>query len=152
MSDRSVVHDTFVIERTLKAAPKAVFEAFADPAKKAKWFGAPDNGDAKLDLDFRVGGREFNRGGEPGGAVYTYEAVYRDIVDNERIVTTYEMALDGARISVSLATTELLPDGRGTRLIYTESGAYLDSLDEPGAREHGTNELLDALVRFVDAS
>jgi uncharacterized protein YndB with AHSA1/START domain len=152
MSDRSVVHDTFVIERTLNAAPKVVFDAFADPAKKAKWFGAPDNGDAKLDLDFRVGGREFNRGGEPGGAVYTYEAVYRDIVEGERIVTTYEMTLDGARISVSLATTEFLPDGAGTRLIYTETGAYLDGLDEPAARQHGTNEMLDSLVRYIDES
>jgi uncharacterized protein YndB with AHSA1/START domain len=152
MSDRSVVHDTFMIERTLEAAPKVVFEAFADPAKKAKWFGAPDNGDAKLDLDFRIGGREFNSGGEPGGAVYTYESVYRDIVDGERIVTTYEMGLDGARISVSLATTEFLPDGDGTRLIYTEAGAYLDGLDDPAARKHGTNELIDALVRFVDGS
>ena len=152
MSDRSVVHDTFVVERTLKAAPKTVFEAFADPVKKAKWFGAPDNGDAALDLDFTVGGREFSSGGEPGGAVYTYEAVYRDIVENERIVTTYEMAMDGTRISVSLATTEFLPNGDGTTLIYTEHGAYLDGLDTPDAREHGTNELFDALVRYVAIS
>jgi uncharacterized protein YndB with AHSA1/START domain len=150
MTERSVVHDSFVIERTLGSAPAVVFDAFADPAKKAKWFGAPDNGDAALDLDFRVGGREFNRGGEPGGAVYTYEAVYRDIVPGERIVTTYEMAMDGARISVSLATTEFIPEGAGTKLIYTEHGAYLDGHDTPQAREHGTNELLDALVTYVD--
>lgn len=152
MSDRSVIHDSFVIERTLAAAPNVVFDAFADPAKKVKWFGAPDSGDAALDLDFTVGGREFNRGGEPGGAVYIYEAVYRDIVPGERIVTTYEMAMDGARISVSLATTEFLSEGSGTRLIYTEHGAYLDGYDNPQARQHGTNELLDALVTYVDKS
>jgi uncharacterized protein YndB with AHSA1/START domain len=152
MAERSVVHDTFVIERSLGASPKTVFDAFADPAKKAQWFGAPDNGDAVLDLDFTVGGREFNSGGEPGGAVYTYEAVYRDIVENERIVTTYEMSMDGARISVSLASTEFLPEGEGTKLIYTEQGAYLDGLDVPRAREHGTNELFDALSRYLENS
>jgi uncharacterized protein YndB with AHSA1/START domain len=150
MTERSVVHDSFVIERDLKAAPKAVFDAFADPAKKVKWFGAPDNGNAALDIDFRVGGREFNSGGEPGGAVYTFEAIYRDIVENERIVTTYEMAMDGARISVSLATTEFVASGSGTKLIYTEHGVYLDGYDNPQDRQHGTNELLDGLVNYVD--
>jgi uncharacterized protein YndB with AHSA1/START domain len=150
MTDRTVVHDTFVIERQLKAAPKTVFDAFADPVKKARWFGAPDNGDAALDVDFRVGGREFNSGGEPGGAVYTFEAVYRDIVENERIVTTYEMAMDGVRISVSLTSTEFVASGSGTKLIYTEHGVYLDGYDTPGARQHGTSELLDGLVKYVD--
>jgi uncharacterized protein YndB with AHSA1/START domain len=150
MSNRSVVHDTFVIERVLASAPAVVFAAFADPLKKAKWFGAPDNGDAALDMNFKVGGTEFNRGGAPGGAVYTYEAVYRDIVENQRIVTTYEMAMDGERISVSLATTEFLAEGTGTKLIYTEHGAFLDGLDLPEFRQHGTNELFDALVGYLE--
>jgi uncharacterized protein YndB with AHSA1/START domain len=150
MTKRSLTHDTFVIERKLAAAPAVVFDAFADPAKKARWFGAPDNGDTALELDFRVGGREFNRGGPPGGPVYTFEAVYRDIVPDVRIVTTYEMAMDGTRISVSLSSVEFLPDGDGTRLVYTEHGAYLDGHDTPQARQHGTNELLDGLVAWLD--
>ena len=42
------------------------------------------------ELDFRVGGREVNRGGPPGGPVWTYTAEFRDIVVNERIVLTTE--------------------------------------------------------------
>jgi uncharacterized protein YndB with AHSA1/START domain len=151
MTDRRVVHDTFVIERRLRVAPAVVFDAYADPVKKAKWFGAPGE-EAVLDVDFRVGGREFNRGGPPGGAVYTFEAIYRDIVADERIITTYEMTMDGRRISESVSTTEFLADGSGTRLIYTEQGVYLDGLDTPQSREHGTNELLDALVTYVENS
>jgi len=44
---------------------------------------------------------------------------------------SYEMHIDQARISVSLATTELRSERTGTRLIYTEQGAYLDGLDKP---------------------
>ena len=57
------------------------------------------------------------------------------------------MYSDEVRISVSLGAVELTPDGSGTRLTYTDHGAYLDGLDTPEEREHGTNELFDALGR-----
>ena len=41
------------------------------------------------------------------------------------------MHLDDTRISVSLATVELKPAGKGTRLIFTEQGAFLDGYDDP---------------------
>ena len=46
---------------------------------------------------------------------------------------------------MSLATVELRPAGAGTRLIYTEQGAFLDGHDKPQYREEGTGGLLDAL-------
>jgi uncharacterized protein YndB with AHSA1/START domain len=145
MSERSVTHGTFVLERTYDASPARVFAAWANPAAKARWFGSPDEGGAKYELDFRVGGREVNRGGPPGGPVYTYDAHYQDIVPNLRIIYTYDMHLNQTRISVSLATVEFKPAGAGTRLILTEYGAFLDGHDTPAQREHGTGELLDAL-------
>jgi uncharacterized protein YndB with AHSA1/START domain len=146
VTSRSVTHNTFVLTREYPATPARVFAAFADPAAKAKWFGAPtEAGQPELELDFRVGGREINRGGPPQGPIYTFEAVYQDIVADERIVTTYFMLMGDQRISVSLATVELQASDGGTRLVYTEQGAYLDGYDTPDAREHGTRELLDAL-------
>jgi uncharacterized protein YndB with AHSA1/START domain len=149
---RTVVHDTFVIDRTYDASPARVFTAFADPSAKVRWFGAPDDKDTPHEIDFRVGGREVLKGNAPdGGPMFTYEALYQDIVDNERIVYSYEMTMDGRRISVSVATVEFLDDGTGTRLILTEQGAYLDGLDTRETREQGTKELLDALGRYVDS-
>ncbi|MDQ3702622.1 MAG: SRPBCC domain-containing protein, partial [Chloroflexota bacterium] len=86
-----------------------------------------------------------NRGGPRGGPVHAYEAYYQDIVPGERIVLTYVMHLDGTRISVSLATIEFRSAGAGTRLTFTEQGAFLDGQDAPAQREQGTAELLDAL-------
>lgn len=145
MSERTIIHGTFVVERTYGASPTRVFAAWANPAVKAQWFGGSSTGDPTYTLDFHVGGREVNRGGPPGGPVYTYEARYQDIVPNRRIVYTYDMHLEQTRISVSLATVEFEPLGAGTKLIFTEHGAFLDGHDTPAQREHGTGELLDAL-------
>jgi uncharacterized protein YndB with AHSA1/START domain len=77
--------------------------------------------------------------------MFTYRATVQDIVTNQRIVSTYEMAMDGKRISVSVATVEVTPEGSGTRLTLTEQDAFLDGLDNVEAREQGTRELLDNL-------
>jgi uncharacterized protein YndB with AHSA1/START domain len=149
MTERSVTHATFVIERTFDSPPARVFAAWSDPAAKAQWFRGPDeDANTAFSLDFRVGGRESNRA-EAGGHVYGFEALYQDIVPNERIIYTYEMEMDEQRISVSVATIEFTPQAEGTQLILTEQGAFLDGLDEAAAREHGTRELLDALVTVL---
>ena len=146
MTPRSVTHATFSIERTYDATPARVFHAFADPKAKAQWFSGPEEwGPDEHELDFRIGGRETSRGGPKGGPVHTYEARYHDIVPDARIVLAYDMHLNQTRISVSLATIELTPEGSGTHLTYTEQGAFLDGYDDAGSREHGTRELLDAL-------
>jgi len=146
MSERSVKHATFVIERTYDASPARVFAAWATSAAKGMWFVGPDEWQkSSHELDFRVGGRERVSGGPKGGPVHAYDACYQDIVPNERIILAYDMHLDDKRISVSLATIELKPAGAGTRLIYTEQGAFLDGYDDAGSREQGTGHLLDAL-------
>ncbi len=61
MTDRSVKHSTFTLERSYAAALAAVFAAWSDPATKAMWF-APEDG--RYTLDFRVGGIEAVHGGE----------------------------------------------------------------------------------------
>jgi uncharacterized protein YndB with AHSA1/START domain len=146
VTERSAEHATFTIDHTYDAAPTRVFAAWADQTVKSRWFGAPDDWETtEYALDFRVGGRETNRAGAAGGPVYTYEARYADIVPNERIAYTYTMDCDDARISVSVVTVEFKHAGEGTLLTLTEQGVFLDGLDKPADREHGTRELLKSL-------
>ena len=150
---RTVTNETFVVERVYDVPPARVFQAYADPAVKTKWFDG-DGGDGweqlVSSLDFTVGGHERNDGRElESGQVHAYHAVYWDIVPDSRIVSTYEMQLDGTRVSVSLATTELIPEGDGTRLIYTEQAAFLDGPDPDGAHRRGNEWLLDRLGAFL---
>jgi uncharacterized protein YndB with AHSA1/START domain len=142
MSERSVEHATFVVERSYDAAPHRVFAAWCDPEAKARWFGSPDE---RFELDFRVGGRERHQGIDADGNADTFHALYQDIVPAGRIVYTYDMLLGEARISISVATVEFRPQGTGTRLVLTEQGVFLDGHDTSARREHGMGALLDAL-------
>jgi uncharacterized protein YndB with AHSA1/START domain len=150
MTERSVQHANFTVERTYEFTPAEVFGAFATAEAKGRWLFAPDeapkDGDA---FDFRVGGRDHFTVKQPNGPTNTYDALYYDIVPDQRIVYSYEMYTDDARISVSIATVELTPVEAGTRLIYTEQGAYLDGFDRPENREEGTGEVLDDFGRAL---
>ena len=150
MSTAPLQYDTFVIERKLPQPPSRVFAAFADQQRKARWFGCVDGWEvAEHTLDFRVGGREVWRGGPPGDAPHRNDTYYHDIVADERIVWSYAMQVAGRRISVSLATLELSPDGTGTRMRFIEQGVYLDGHDGLAERERGTKDLLDNLERAL---
>lgn len=154
MTESSVEHDTFVLERTYPATPTRVFAAWSDPAAKGVWFtGSDDFTTSDYELDFRVGGREFTRGSDPSsGDVYTYEARIEDIVEDARIVYSYYMLRNDLRISVSVTTVELRADGAGTRLVLTEHGAYLDGQDKPEFRKEGVGEQLNALGAMLTGS
>jgi uncharacterized protein YndB with AHSA1/START domain len=143
MSNRSADHDTFVIERTYEEAPGRVFAAWAEESAKRRWFGPPGGGE-DYRLDFRVDGCE-HLTASAAGTVYTFDAVYRDIVPDERIVYTSHMHRDEPLMSVGVSTVELLPDGSGTKLRYTEQTVYLDGTDTPQERQRGTNAMLDQL-------
>jgi uncharacterized protein YndB with AHSA1/START domain len=150
MTLSTVAHDTFVIERTYNAPVAQVFRAWADPILKARWFaGSADALGAGYELDFRVGGREVNRGGPPGGSVYTYESQFRDIVPEQRIVYTYEMWADESRISVSVATAQFHSQDATTQLVLTEQGVFLDGHDTVAQREEGTRSLLESLATVL---
>ena len=95
MTERSVTHATWTVERTYSASATRVFAAFAEKEQKARWFGGEDDASweqVHWDLDFRVGGRERNEGRMKDGSAYTLESVYRDIVPDERIVYSYDMS------------------------------------------------------------
>jgi uncharacterized protein YndB with AHSA1/START domain len=150
MSERSTEHATFTIERTYGAPPEQVFAAWADPKVKYRWFGPPSGPDNKIDMDFRIGGHERFAAGM-GGTVYTYDALYQDIVEGERIVYTYEMHRDEDRMSVCVSTVELRAEQDGTKLTYTEQGVFLDGHDTAAQREHGTREILAKLETALEA-
>ena len=146
MTARSVLHDTFTLDRHYDASPERVFKAFADPAAKALWFaGPPDFKQEEETYDFREGGRETNVSVTPDGQRFGFYVTYTDIVPGERIVYTYEMTMNDKRISVSVATIEISPAGGGTDLTVTEQGVYLDGLDKPEMRREGTEQLLKQL-------
>ena len=141
MTERSIAHGTFVLERTFPVSAARIFQAWADPAIKRRWFGG--GAEPKI-FEFREGGRELVESGE-GEFQFGFDVRYQDIVENNRIIYTYQMAMNGKRISVSVAAVELFASGDTTRVTVTEHGCFLDGLDNMEQRKRGTEQLLMAL-------
>jgi uncharacterized protein YndB with AHSA1/START domain len=144
---RSVVHATFHLERTYDAPVARVWKALTDENAKQKWFGGTPGRWELLErhMDVRVGGSERLKGRWEGGVISTFDAIYHDVIPNERLVYSYVMHLNDKKISVSLATMQLKGENGKTSLKVSEQGAFLDGYDDAGSREHGTGHLLDAL-------
>jgi len=147
MSGRTANLSTFVIERDYDHPPQRVFYAWSNRDAKFRWFAsAPGWETREYSFDFREGGREIWRGGPLGGGVHANNTLYWDIVPDERIIFSYDMRVGDKRITVSLATVEFHPSGKGTRLVYSEQIIFLDGADHPVEREQGTRELLENLA------
>lgn len=150
------LHDTFTVERRYPQPRARVFAAFADPARKRRWYA--EAGGHELDafeMDFRVGGAQrsaYRMGASTPfpGAPLTNEGAFHNIVDGRRIVEAVHMSLNGNPISVSLLTFEFHDDGEGTRLVCTHQGVFFQGGDGPRMRKDGWTVLLQRLAQALD--
>jgi uncharacterized protein YndB with AHSA1/START domain len=150
MHEQSVIHNTFVIERSYPVPPERVFAALSDPAQKRRWF--VDGGGNKVEyyeMQFEVGGKDrarFSHSGPMEGILFTNEGTYQDIVPGRRVMLASTMSMGEKRISSSLTTFELLSTEIGTDLIFTHQGAFYEGSDGPEMREGGWRRLLERLA------
>lgn len=158
MNGRTVMHDTFTLERSYLATPARVFAAFASAEARSVWGDLGDleeaEGEAAVaEFDFRVGGRE-RWGFKRFGTTYRVDLRYYDIAPEQRIIYAYEMYAEDTRISVSVATIEFAEKGDGTALAWTEQGVYLDGIDgdqAPALRREGTEIMVDNLTGYLNS-
>jgi uncharacterized protein YndB with AHSA1/START domain len=149
-TERSQIHATFVIERTYPVPAAAVWHALSDNDARDQWFTAGEVFQAsEKSHEFRVGWHGIEDGQWRDGPRSRFHSTYTDIVDQRRIVFTYDMWVDGQHLSTSLTTIALEPDGGQTHLTYTEQGVHFDGLGSPEGREEGTRGLLDQLGSYL---
>src|SRR5260370_41348303 len=104
MEQQSVIHNTFVIERAYPAAPERVFDAFADPAKKRRWFvEGVHHAVEHFVMEFGVGGKErarfrFKPGTPLKAVAWTNEVGYLAIVAKRRIVCASRISVGAMAI------------------------------------------------------
>lgn len=146
-----LAHSSFTITRDYPVSVANLWRAFAEEDRKREWFGDGDTFDRRAwAFDFRVGGRDIDEAQFHGGPVSRYVGVYADIVEQVRIVNTYDMWLDGVHMSTSIASFEFEPIPGGTRLTQVEHGVFFDAFHADAAqREAGMRGLLEALANHV---
>ena len=155
MTEPTVTHSTFVIEKTFPFSPEHVFSAFSDSTKKRRWYAAGRSVELEqFEMDFRPGGHDralyrFGPASPFPGAPLLYETTYQDIVPDRRIIISYSMSIGGRCVSASLTTFEFLPSAEGTDLVFTEQGAFFEGSDGPQMREQGWRKLLDQLGEYL---
>ncbi len=149
--ERRIARSEFSIVRDYAVPVERVWNAFAIESEKLAWWGA---GDAMAHrewvYDFRIGGKDVAEGKFHNGPVSRYVATYTDIIEHSRIVTTYDMWLDGIHMSTSVASLEFQPTKNGTRFTHAEFGLFFDQFWEDGAnRESGTLGIVANLGKYL---
>lgn len=138
--------EQILITREFDAPPELVFRAWTTPELVERWWHA-NRGEVKLvEIDLRVGGAWRQVMVADGGMEVGFHGEYREVVPNERIVSTevFEGMPDAQ--SVNTMTLEELDGGRTrlTILVQHESRAGRDAQIESGM-EDGLQDALQLL-------
>lgn len=145
--DKVVVeHGQFTVSRIYPVPPARVFFAFSDKDMKRRWLVEGEGWEVfEFTSDFRVGGADLSRFRFQDGPEIRNDTQFQDIVPDRRIAFTYRMAIGPKVLSASLVTVEFEAEGGGTKMTYTEQGAYFDGTDSAKGREEGTIYLMGRL-------
>jgi uncharacterized protein YndB with AHSA1/START domain len=136
---------SLTVERTLRAKPQQVWQAWTQAEALKQWFAPADAFKVEAaEVDVRVGGRYRIVMTAPDGEVHDVSGVYREVVPNERLVFTWAWRTTPER--ESLVTVTLRPAGTGTELTLKH-----EQLFDEGARDHHREGWI-ALLGRLEAS
>jgi len=147
--------EQILITREFDAPKHLVYEAWTTPELVKRWWSGHRGAVTRAEIDLRVGGvwRYVMEAGD--GSEVAFHGEYREIVPNERIVTTevYEMpgepALPEADEPLNIVTFAEV-DGRTTLtlLVQTTNKELRDTIIESGM-ETGMQEQMDLLEQVA---
>jgi uncharacterized protein YndB with AHSA1/START domain len=146
--------DQILITREFDAAPHLVFEAWTTPELVKRWWHAKRGEVTIAEIDLRVGGTWRSVLVTDDGVEVAFHGEYREIVPNERIVSTevYEGAPDAEASAVVNTITFEDVDGRTllTNLVQAPSKDVRDAIIDSGM-EAGLQDALDLLEEVAVA-
>ncbi|MXO58677.1 hypothetical protein GRI89_03860 [Altererythrobacter salegens] len=156
MTDSTAVHDTFEIRKKVARDPKAAFEHFSRPEKKARWYAYTGTHQVKTyTLDFRVGGEEslvaiMPEGTPIAGAELHWSSRIARIDPVQRIVFFQTLDLNGNRISAALVTISFEENASGCEIVLVHQASYFEGADGPEMRRMGWEQLIEAAASAVE--
>jgi len=147
MNPTSTGAGTIVEEITIDAPAGRVFDAFADPAERVKWWSAPDGRfrTTHMESDLRRGGKWSMGGVRPDGSAFTVKGEYRAVERPALLAFTWlpDWQGDGTE---SLVQVEFMEANGSTRVRLTHSGLATDS---SRTSHRGWPEILSRLQAYV---
>lgn len=151
--------EQILIERDFAAPRGLVYKGFTTPELVRRWWHANRGEVTLVEIDLRVGGRWRYVMTACGGPEVGFHGEYREIVPDERIVSTefYEGVPDGVseEDATTLNTTTFAEAGAGrtrlTILIEAKSKVTRDAIIASGM-EDGLQDALDLLEQVASSA
>ena len=145
--------DQILITREFDAPRHLVYKAWTTPELVKRWWHANRGEVMSAEIDLRVGGMWRYVGESPDGQGVAFHGEYRELVPNERIVSTeaYEGVPDAdANATLNTLTLAELDDGRTllTVLVHAPSKEVRDAIIASGM-EAGMQDALDLLEQVA---
>jgi uncharacterized protein YndB with AHSA1/START domain len=141
--------EQILITREFDAPKHLVYEAFTTPALVKRWWSAKRGEVTVAEIDLRVGGTWRYVMVADGGFEVAFHGEYREIVPNERIVSTEVFeGMPDAEAMNTMTLTEM--DGRTTLeiLVQHSSKEHRDAHIESGM-EAGLQDAMDLLEQVA---
>lgn len=136
-----------VITRVLDAPPMLVYKVWTEPEHMVRWMGPKGFTAPSAQLDVREGGRYRALIRSPEGKDYWFHGVYREVVENKRLVFTFAWEEDGERGVENLITITFTEENGRTRMTFKQ--APFQSVEERDGHEGGWSEAFDKLAAYV---
>lgn len=144
----TLAQETIILERTYKATPARVFEAWRDPVARERWSKpSDDTGLVYEQADFRVGGEDISRCGPKDDMRFLARVRYLEIVPDARIVVAESIAENGKMSAASLIVIDFEAVGQSTRMTVTMHVSGLDGPEFVEGYREGWNPTLDNLAK-----
>jgi uncharacterized protein YndB with AHSA1/START domain len=142
MATATAVKPSLTLKRRFKAPPAKVFAAWIDPDKVKRWMGPGEVKALTVESDPRVGGRYRWIMQAPSGEQHDVSGVYREVVQDRRLVFTWAWKSTPER--ESLVTVDIKPDGDGSIMTLTHEQFFdEDARDRHNQGWTGAMEKMD---------
>jgi uncharacterized protein YndB with AHSA1/START domain len=144
--------EQILIVRELDAPRELVYRAYTTPELVRRWWHAKRGEIASVEIDLRVGGRwRYAMTAASGGFEVAFHGEYRELVPNERIVSTE--VFEGMPEAEALDTVTFEErDGRTTLTILVQHARKADrDAHLRSGMEDGLQDALDLLEQAASA-
>ena len=146
--EQSRERPSLVLNRTYPVAPEKVWRAWTDPQALKQWFGPGEASSVELaEIDLRTGGHYHIRFRTPDGEDHDVSGVYREVLENRRLVFTWAWKSTPER--VSLVSIDLRAQGGGTEFVFRHEQFFDQSARD--RHEQGWTGTFTKLERFLTA-
>jgi uncharacterized protein YndB with AHSA1/START domain len=138
-----------VISRVFDAPRSLVYKAWTEPQHMINWLGPQGFTSKILKSELRVGGayRFYMR--DPQGGDHWQQGVFREIVEPEKLVFTYEWANEQGQATRPQTLVTILLDEIGGKTRMTLRQGLFESVSARDDHQGGWNSSFERLAKYL---